>query len=161
MVERTRSLTRFSSGFCRSWHDDNVMEPVWRVAASRYLVSPLKRGSDRETHRTREALLFMQKRARFSPLPVCTHPPSTLAQHFRSLSRRPGRLLEIENFSKRMNISFDRTDTIPIPLPQRHRFRVGTQPFRPSRASFSSPSSTLSPSAYCQYHQHEPSLASA
>jgi hypothetical protein len=34
-------------------------------------------------------------------------------------------------------------------------------PFRPSRASFSNPSRTVSPGAYFRYHQHQPSRASA
>ena len=43
----------------------------------------------------------------------------TLAQRFYCLSRRPDRLLETEGFLMAMNISFDRTDTIPTPHPQR------------------------------------------
>ena len=34
------------------------------------------------------------------------------------------------------------------------------KPFRPARASFSSPSSTVSTGAYVRYHQHQPSLTS-
>ena len=34
------------------------------------------------------------------------------------------------------------------------------KPFFASRASFSSPSSTVSPGAYFRYHQHQPSLTS-
>src|SRR6476660_809447 len=34
------------------------------------------------------------------------------------------------------------------------------KPFFPSRASFSNPSTTVSPGAYFRYHQHQPSLTS-
>ena len=36
----------------------------------------------------------------------------------------------------------------PSPLPRRHRLRISPQAFLVSRASFSNPSSTLSPGAY-------------
>ena len=43
-----------------------------------------------------------------------------LKQHIRSLSRKPAGCLKPKDFLEPMNISFDRTDTIPTPLPRRH-----------------------------------------
>ncbi len=40
-------LEKLFMGFCRSWHDGNLTEPVWRVAASRFLAPSLNRGSYR------------------------------------------------------------------------------------------------------------------
>ena len=42
--------------------------------------------------------------------------------------------------------------------PLGYRLRIYLQTFFASRASFSNPSSTVSPDAYFRYHQHEPSL---
>jgi hypothetical protein len=47
------------------------------------------------------------------------------------------------------------------PLPRRHRCGSAHTPILASRASFSSPFSTVSPGAYFRYHQHQSCFTSS